>query len=305
MGLIFALLAGLVADARFGEPSRGHPLVIFGGWADRLEARTNDGTVAAGARAAGGLIGGPVLAITLVTLWLPSLLGWLVVAGLVAVSIGRRALADHARPVAQALVDNDIVRARAATGRLVSRDTENMDAQAMRRATIESVLENSSDAIVAPLVWAAIGSLAGPPGAAAGVVLHRLANTLDAMWGYRTPRFEAFGRAAARLDDALNWPAARLTAAAFVVFGGRAAWRCWQAQAARCASPNAGPVMCAGAGALGITLGGPASYHGQWQAKPEIGQGSPPTAGDIERALTLVDRTVALVAGVIACWALL
>ena len=154
-------------------------------------------------------------------------------------------------------------------------------------------------------MWAAIGSLAGPAGAAAAVTAHRLANTLDAMWGYRTERFAAFGQTAAKLDDVLNWPAARMTAAGFAVFGGAAAWRCWREQAASCASPNAGPVMCAGAGALGVTLGGPAIYHGRWQDKTEIGCGQPPVAGDIERALGLVDRTVALVAGVVVLWGLM
>ena len=302
---MLAVLAGLAADAGYGEPRGWHPLVVFGGVAERLERARNDGTIIRGAQATALLVGGPALVVALLVTFLAPLPAWAAVAALIWLSVGRRALADHARPVATALAAGDLMTARTATSCLVSRDTDAMDEVALRRATIESVLENSADAITAPLIWAAIGSLAGPAGAAAAVTAHRLANTLDAMWGYRTARFAAFGQAAARLDDVLNWPAARLTAAAFVVFGGAAARRCWREQAARCASPNAGPVMCAGAGALGVTLGGPAVYHGRWRDKPEIGCGRPPAAGDIERALVLVDRTVALVAGLVVLWGLL
>ena len=302
---MLAVLAGLAADACYGEPRGWHPLVAFGQLAERLERARNDRTVARGAQAAALLVGGPALVVASLVSFLAPVPAWTAVAGLVWLSVGRRALAYHARPVATALADGDLTAARAATGCLVSRDTGAMDEVALRRATIESVLENSADAITAPLVWAAIGSLAGPAGAAAAVTAHRLGNTLDAMWGYRTERFAAFGQSAAKLDDVLNWPAARMTAAGFAVFGGAAAWRCWREQAASCASPNAGPVMCAGAGALGVTLGGPAIYHGRWQDKTEIGCGQPPVAGDIERALGLVDRTVALVAGVVVLWGLM
>jgi adenosylcobinamide-phosphate synthase len=136
---------------------------------------------------------------------------------------------------------------------------------------------------------------------APGVVLYRLANTLDAMWGYRTPRYRDFGWAAARLDDVLNWIPARLTALSYVVVGTKPAlaWRCWREQAPVWKSPNAGPVMAAGAGALGLALGGQARYHGEWVARPALGEGLAPRAEDIDRAVALVRRALWLWLGAI------
>jgi adenosylcobinamide-phosphate synthase len=122
-----------------------------------------------------------------------------------------------------------------------------------------------------------------------------LANTLDAMWGYRTARYERFGWAAARIDDLLNVVPARLTALTYALLGDFAgAMRCWHEQAPAWDSPNAGPVMAAGAGALGVRLGGAAPYHGVWEARPPLGDGALPDAGSIERALLLVRNGVVL-----------
>jgi adenosylcobinamide-phosphate synthase len=171
---------------------------------------------------------------------------------------------------------------------IVSRDTAALDASGATRATVESVLENGSDAVLAPLFWFA---LAGAP----GVLLYRLANTLDARWGYRSARYLHFGRVAARLDDALNWLPARLCALAYGLAGNlRAAIRCWQQQAPQAASPNGGPVMAAGAGALGILLGGPSFYHGREEWRPILGCGREAQPADIERALGLLWRAIAL-----------
>ena len=121
------------------------------------------------------------------------------------------------------------------------------------------------------------------------VLLFRLANTLDAMWGYRTPRYLRFGWAAARIDDVLNALPARLTALTYAVLGNtRSALNCWRTQSAAWDSPNAGPVMAAGAGALQVQLGGAAIYHGVEELRPQLGEGAPAQARDIERALNLV-----------------
>jgi adenosylcobinamide-phosphate synthase len=136
--------------------------------------------------------------------------------------------------------------------------------------------------------------VAGAPGALA----YRLANTLDALWGYRSDRYARFGWAAARLDDLLNLLPARLTALAYALVGDtRRALACWRTQARAWKSPNAGPVMAAGAGALGLRLGGPARYRGKVEERPPLGAGELPTAVDIGRARALIDRALALLLG--------
>ena len=198
--------------------------------------------------------------------------------------------------MAEALAGGDIAAARAKVGKIVSRDADGMDEGAVARATVESVLENGNDAVFAALFWFAI---AGAP----GVVLYRLSNTLDAMWGYRDARHLHFGWFAARLDDALNYVPARLTAIVYGVVGNfPRALACWRQQAPLWYSPNAGPVMAAGAGALGLKLGGDARYGGQWKRRPELGCGDAPRHADIGRALALVRRAsylwVALAVGI-------
>lgn len=197
-------------------------------------------------------------------------------------ALGHQSLRDHAQRVHEALTKGDLAQARDKVGCIVSRDTAQMDGQAVASAAVESVLENGNDAVFGALFWFLI---AGAP----GVLLYRLVNTLDAMWGYRTPRYLYFGWAAARLDDVLNFIPARLTALTYALIGHtRSAVRCWRLQAGAWESPNAGPVMAAGAGALGVALGGGAYYHGQWEERPALGVGPPPDAASIPAALRLV-----------------
>lgn len=283
MSLILSAVAGVALDAALGEPKRWHPLVGFGKLANRLEQRFNP---SGGGWRSHGVSAWclAVLPLTLLTVLLVQLpwIGWLVQIVALYAALGLRSLDQHAQPVAQALRLGDLPMARQRVGYMVSRRTEDLDATGLARAGTESVLENGSDAVFAALFWFLV---AGAP----GVVLYRLSNTLDAMWGYRNERFERFGWAAAKIDDLLNYVPARLVALTYAVLGRTAlALRCWQHQAPQWDSPNAGPVMAAGAGALGISLGGAAVYHGELHQRPELGEGPPPRARDIERAMNLV-----------------
>jgi adenosylcobinamide-phosphate synthase len=205
--------------------------------------------------------------------------------------LGMRSLRDHNLPIADALAHNDLPNARRLTSYIVSRDTTSASEIELTKASAESLLENGNDAVFGTLFWFVV---AGGPGA----LLFRLSNTLDAMWGYRNERFNLFGRFAARVDDVLNYLPARLTALSYVLLafdGGRLrAWRCWRSQAPDWSSPNAGPVMASGAGALGVTLGGAAVYDGEVELRPVLGTGPAAAAGDIRRAWSLVWRATLL-----------
>lgn len=289
------VLAAVLLDWLLGEPRRRHPLVGFGTLADRLEWKLyGDAALTARARRRRG-------ALALLLLLLPftaaaAALAALPYAGTVFsvlmlyAALGHKSLHDHARPIAATLRAGDEDEARRLVARMVSRDSAALD---ITGATTESVLENGNDGVFGALFWFAI---AGAPGA----VLYRMANTLDAMWGYRNDRYRYFGWAAARLDDVLNYVPARLTAITYAVLGKtRQALRCWRTQASAWDSPNAGPVMAAGAGALGLTLGGPARYQGEWHQRPVLGVGRAPDVTDIERALGLVRQGVWLWLGLL------
>jgi adenosylcobinamide-phosphate synthase len=285
--LALTCVAAVALDALLGEPRRWHPLVGFGNLAQRLEQRFNfagHGWRSHGVTAWLMAVVPPVLVLTLLS-WLP-LIGGVVEVLVLYWALGLRSLGEHLAPVAQALRSGDLPRARARVGRLVSRHTDTLDETGVAKAATESALENGSDAVFAALFWFVVG---GVP----GVVIYRLANTLDAMWGYRNERFERFGWAAARIDDLLNLIPARLVALTYAVLGKTGlAWRCWRQQGRRWDSPNAGPVMAAGAGALGVELGGPAVYHGEVHHRPVLGEGPPADVVAIERAWALVQRGV-------------
>ena len=287
-----ALLAGMLLDALLGETPHFHPLVGFGRFAGAIEARLNRGA----ARLALGMLAWmlavlpPVLlAAWICTLSMPPAGQVALHATLLYFCIGLRSLRDHMLPIGQALLAGDLSAARALTARIVSRDTEQATESDLAKAATDSMLENGNDAVFGTLFWFAI---AGGPGA----LLFRLANTLDAMWGYRNERFNLFGRSAARIDDALNYLPARLTAISYALLasgasGTRRALDCWRKQAPAWTSPNAGPVMSSGAGALGLQLGGAASYGGEIEQRPPLGAGPAAMAADIPRAWRLVRNT--------------
>lgn len=291
VNVLCAVLAVLL-DRWLGEPRRWHPLVGFGRVAAGLERRCNRGgrvrRRAAGLLAVLLLVVGPAVASVLLMQQLLLPIALLLHGLMLTFAIGARSLHDHLRPIAQALACGDLPAARALTARIVSRDTAEATPADLAKAAVESALENGNDAVFGVLWWFAL--LGGP-----GALAFRLANTLDAMWGYRNERFEAFGWAAARFDDVLNWVPARLTALGYALLGRtREAWHCWRRQAPHWPSPNAGPVMAAGAGALGLALGGAAVYGGRLEQRPPLGQGRPARAEDIGRALRLVDATLVL-----------
>ncbi|WP_244814086.1 adenosylcobinamide-phosphate synthase CbiB [Caballeronia sp. Lep1P3] len=287
-----ALLAvlGVIVDRVIGEPRTRHPLVAFGRLATRIEARMNTGRRA---RPAGMLawfvaVAPPVCIAWLLTSVLPFAYACVVHVLLLWFALGGKSLREHIAPIARALSLGDIDGARTLTSRIVSRDTSQADENALSRAAVESALENGNDAIFGALFWFAV---AGGPGALA----FRLANTLDAMWGYRTPRYLRFGWAAARIDDVLNFVPARLTAASYALVGDTGmAWHCWRTQARSWDSPNAGPVMASGAGSLNVLIGGAAVYHGVLEARPTLGAGHSATPRHVVAALRLVDRSVLL-----------
>lgn len=291
MSVAVICVCAVLLDHWLGEPRRYHPLAGFGRLASLLEVRLNRHCRGLGVLALLLLVLPPVL-LAAVLARLPQL-GMVVEALLLYLVIGATSLVQHGRVVADALADGDLVLAQQRVGWMVSRDTLLLNEEGVARAATESVLENGNDAVFGALFWFL---LLGAPGA----VLYRLVNTLDAMWGYRSERYEAFGWAAARLDDVLNWIPARLTALSYALLGdSRRALRCWRRQGHRTASPNAGVVMASGAGALGLQLGGPAVYHGISEERPLLGEGLAPTAMDIMRATRLVQHSLWLWLGMI------
>jgi adenosylcobinamide-phosphate synthase len=293
LALALLLVAGIVLDLLLGEARRWHPLVGFGRLAGFLERRLNRG----GARLLRGA-GAWMLAVLPLSLCcavLADAAGLWLHAVLLYVCLGLRSLRDHTLPIYAALSAGDLAQARLLTARIVSRDTATANEPDLAKASAESLLENGNDAVFGTLFWFVV---AGGPGA----VLFRLANTLDAMWGYRNERYTLFGRFAARTDDVLNYLPARLTALSYVLLAGAGrgrAWRCWRTQAPMWSSPNAGPVMASGAGALGVSLGGAATYDGEVEQRPALGSGPAATAADILRAWRLVSTTTLLWAAVV------
>jgi adenosylcobinamide-phosphate synthase len=283
-----ALLAGYAADAVMGDPARWHPVAGFGRTALALERVAYAPTRIRGAAVVALLVAIPALAAELLARAAArrGLSRGLVLAALTWVALGGRSLRQEALNVSDLVAREQLAQARGALRALCGRDAAMLDGNAICRAAVESVAENTGDAVVGALLW---GALAGP----AGVVAYRTANTLDAMFGHRSERYLEFGWAAAKLDDAMSWPAARLAAAlacltAPLVNGSpRRAIAIARRDGGAHPSPNSGRVEAAFAGALGVSLGGPLAYNGSVESRPRLGEGRTPGVEDVHRAARL------------------
>jgi adenosylcobinamide-phosphate synthase len=307
-------LMALLIELAFGYPRLlldriGHPVVWQGGLIDRLERRLNRNHWTPSRRRAGGVlvvlvvlalgIGSGVLLHEL----LPGGLVGVVVLGLLGSSLlAQRSLHRHVADVADALELGGLSAGRQAVSRIVGRDPERLDEAGVSRAAVESLAENFADGVVAPAFWLGVGGLAGG-------IAYKAINTADSMIGHRTLRLEAFGWAAARLDDLVNLPASRLAGLLLVlaaaILPGATAAGAWQAMwrdAPRHRSPNAGWPEAAMAGALGLALAGPRAYGGVMTEDGVMGQGGRRelTAADIRQALRLYWAADGLLVGLVA-----
>ncbi|MGB7868592.1 MAG: cobalamin biosynthesis protein, partial [Mycobacterium sp.] len=286
---VVGVLAGYLADLVLADPRTGHPVAGFGVAAAAVERVTyRDSRIGGAAHV--GLLVGAVSLFGAVLDWRARRHGplWSAAATAVAtwIALGGTTLARTGLAMGDLVTRDDVEGARRLLPALCGRDPAQLDAAGLTRAAVESVAENTSDATVAPLLWATVG---GVP----AVLGYRAVNTLDSMVGHRSPRYARFGWAAARLDDAANYVAARVTAALVVlcapIVGGSPSGvvRAWGRDAARHPSPNAGVVEAAFAGALGVRLGGPTAYRYELQIRPTLGEGVPPSVADLRRAVRL------------------
>lgn len=302
-----AMAVAMTVDALLGWPDAlfarvGHPVTWLGrliNVLDRSWNRTSDPP--AFRRAAGAAAALFAIALAASLAWAVQTLlvsEWsrIVLLGLLAWPfVALRALHDHVAAVAHPLQCGDVVPARSAVARIVGRDPSGLDEASIARAAIESLAENTSDGVVAPVLW---GALFGLP----GIVGYKAINTLDSMIGHRTSRHDAFGWAAARIDDFANFIPARLTGFLFALLAPRpaVAASCMVRDASRHRSVNAGWPEAAMAGALGVRLSGPRIYHGNVAAEPWLNEGArDPLAADILQALKLYRRAMILLAGVL------
>lgn len=308
MGFAGAMVVAMAVDALSGWPSWlfariGHPVTWLGRLIGVIDAGWNRASDPPALRRAAGIAGAlVVIALSVVIGWaLQSLLPWgwiqIVIVGVLAWPlVALRSLHDHVAAVANPLQAGDIAAAREAVSRIVGRDPAVLDEAGIARAAIESLAENASDGIVAPVLW---GALFGLP----GILGYKAVNTLDSMIGHRSERHEAFGWAAARIDDVANFIPARLTGFLFMLLAPRRseALSCMTRDARRHRSPNAGWPEAAMAGALGVRLSGPRIYHGSATDEPWLNEGArDPFAADITEGLTVYRRVMALLAGILA-----
>jgi adenosylcobinamide-phosphate synthase len=298
------LFAGWLSDICLGDPAAlPHPVVGFGRLIAAGERRLNRGAhrVLKGGLLAVGLVAATAVAVGGLQIGLTRISPWLwaaVAALLIFYSLAGETLAREVRAVFRA-VDRSTEEGRRQVGRIVGRDTSRLTPDEIRTAALETLAENLSDGVVAPLFWLAVG---GVP----AMVAYKMVNTLDSMIGYRTARYARFGRVAARLDDVANWLPARLTALLMIGVAGRPAlWHFVRRFGRAHASPNSGWPEAALAGILDCRFGGAHDYFGERVEKPHIGTRSRPlTSADMTRAIAINRRAeiaaVALTATVIA-----
>lgn len=281
------LLIGYAADRLLGDPRRLHPVAGFGRMASILERGIYADNRLRGIVLVGVMVGGPAALAGVIERRIRNPIGSTLLVGAATWAVlGGRSLEREAAAVHQLLSDGDTAGARHRLRNLVGRDTGSLTTDEIARAAIESVAENTGDAVVASLVW---GAVAGLP----GLIAHRAANTLDAMIGHHNGRYEHFGWAAARLDDAIGLPGSRLSALITVIIGPdhRGAVNAWRRDARRHPSPNAGVIESTFAGALGLQLGGTNTYYGnRIEHRALMGSGRHPTVADVPRATQLAFR---------------
>ncbi|WP_353950570.1 adenosylcobinamide-phosphate synthase CbiB [Knoellia sp. S7-12] len=297
--MTLGLVLGFLADQTFGDPRRGHPVAGFGQLASLAEKQLHAPSRTRGAVAVVALVTSTA-GLGLLERRLPTPARAVLAAATTWAVLGGRSLAREGEAISALLEGDDVAGARLRIRNLVGRDPGSLDANGIARACVESIAENSADAVVAPLF---LGAVAGVP----GLLGYRAINTLDAMWGHRNERYREFGWAAARLDDVANWLPARLTVALNAALvsgttaglgGGVQVVRVVRRDAPAHPSPNAGPVEASWAAALGVRLGGTNHYDGVDEDRGHLGDGPPVTVADIPRATQHLSRlsTAALVA---------
>ncbi|MGP9791613.1 adenosylcobinamide-phosphate synthase CbiB [Roseinatronobacter sp. NSM] len=307
------MLVAIALDAVLGWPDAlyrriGHPVTWMGAAIGRLEGLLNAPSASARARKLRGagvallVIGGSAALAGLVQGALPPGVWGALLGGVLAWPfVALRAMHDHVDAVIVPLQAGDLAGARHEVSMIVGRDPTHLDAAGVARAAAESLAENTSDGIVAPVFW---GVVAGVP----GIVAYKAINTLDSMIGHRSPRYAAFGWASARIDDLANLIPARMTGALFALVSARprAALGCMLRDARLHRSPNAGWPEAAMAGALGVRLSGPRIYDGAQTQDPWVNGACPdPSAADLRRGLALYRRAMGAMTALVAALALI
>ena len=307
-----AVLGGFVLDAVFGDPAwLPHPVVLMGKCISKLEKalrarfpKTQQGELLAGAVLAFCLPVGTFLLTSAVCLLAAKISPWLGLAVQMfwcGQALAAKGLVQESRNVYNELVKPDLPAARKAVSHIVGRDTENLTAEGVTKAAVETVAENASDGVIAPLLYMLLG---GAPLA----LTYKAVNTMDSMVGYKNETYLYFGRAAAKLDDVANYIPSRLAAllwvaaAALTGSDAKGAWRIWRRDRRNHASPNSAQTESACAGALGVQLAGPAYYFGEYYPKPTIGDALRPIEPqDILRAdrMMYAASVLALVLGLV------